>query len=102
MTDRVTDDKSKYRRRIEAENIKRQPDETIKIYIQRLKTAEDCGWLNPTFNDDLRTAKKKEFFVRGLSPPGLKQRAHQFLLENPTAMATIKRLRSYKTFTFRN
>ena len=26
-----------------------------------------------------------EFFVRGLSPPGLKQKAHQFLIENPTA-----------------
>ena len=26
-----------------------------------------------------------EFFVRGLSPPGLKQKAHQFLIENPPA-----------------
>ena len=26
-----------------------------------------------------------EFFVRGLSPPGLKQKAHQFLTENPPA-----------------
>ena len=26
-----------------------------------------------------------EFFVRGLSPPGLKQKAHQFLIENPSA-----------------
>ena len=29
--------------------------------------------------------KKIEFFVRGWSPPGLKQKAHQFLTENPTA-----------------
>ena len=26
-----------------------------------------------------------EFFVRGLSPPGLIQKAHQFLIENPSA-----------------
>ena len=26
-----------------------------------------------------------EFFVSGLSPPGLKQKAHQFLIENPPA-----------------
>ena len=83
--DRFTDDKDKYRRRIEAENIKRQPDEFIKSYIHRLSTAVDRGWPNPTFNDDQRTAKKMEFFVRGLSPPGLKQKAHQFLIENPTA-----------------
>ena len=78
--DRFTDDKDKYRRRIEAENIKRQPDEFIKSYIHRLSTAVDRGWPNPTFNDDQRTAKKMEFFVRGLSPPGLKQKAHQFLI----------------------
>ena len=83
--DGFTDDKDKYRRRIEAENIKRQPDEFIKSYIHRLSTAVDRGWPNPTFNDDQRTAKKMEFFVRGLSPPGLKQKAHQFLIENPPA-----------------
>ena len=33
--DRFTDDKDKYRRRTEAENIKRQPDEFIKCYIHR-------------------------------------------------------------------
>ena len=26
-----------------------------------------------------------EFFVRGLSPPGLEQKAHQFLIEKPAA-----------------
>ena len=26
-----------------------------------------------------------EFFLRGLSPPGLKQKAHKFLIENPLA-----------------
>ena len=65
--------------------MKRQPDEFIKSYIHRLSTAVDRGWPNPTFNDDQRTAKKMEFFVRGLSPPGLKQKAHQILIENPPA-----------------
>ena len=71
--DRFIDDKDKYRRQIEAKNIRRQYDEFIKNYIHRLSTAVDRGWPNPTFNDDQRTAKKTEFFVRGLSPPGLKQ-----------------------------
>ena len=83
--DRFTDDKDKCRRRIEAENIKRQPDEFIKSYIHRLSTAADRKWPNPTFNDDQKKAKKMVIFVRGLSPPGLKQKAHQFLIENPSA-----------------
>ena len=99
--DRFTDDKDKYRKRIEAENIKRQPDELIKSYIHRLSTAEERGWPNPTFNDDQRTAKKMEFFVRGLSPPGLKQKAHQFLTESPPA--TCQQLKDHivtKDFSF--
>ena len=35
IIDRFTDDKDKYRRRIEAENIKRQPDEIIESYIHK-------------------------------------------------------------------
>ena len=65
--------------------MKRQPDEFIKSYIHRLSTATNRGWPNPSFTDEQRTVKKIEFFVRGLSPPGLKQKAHQFLIENPPA-----------------
>ena len=71
--DRFTDDK--YRRRIEAENIKRQPDEFIKSFIHRLSTAITRRWPNPTFKDDQRTAQKMEIFIRGLSQPGLKKGA---------------------------
>ena len=49
--------------------MKRQTEEIIKQYIHRLSTAVDFGWLNPTFNDDQRTAKKMKFLARGLSPP---------------------------------
>ena len=35
--------------RIEAENLKRQPDENIKSYIHRIKTLVDKGW--PTLSD---------------------------------------------------
>ena len=49
--DRFTDAQAKYRRRIEAENI-RQPDEFINSYIHGLSTAVDRGWPSPTFNDD--------------------------------------------------
>ena len=34
-----------------------------------------------------------EFFERGLNPPGLKQKAHQFLIENP--LATWQQLKDY-------
>ena len=65
--------------------MKRQPHEFIKSYIHRLSTAVYHGWPNPHLNGDQRTTKKIEFFVRGLSPPGLKQKAHQFLIDNPPA-----------------
>ena len=65
----------------------------VKSYIHRLSTAVDLGRHNPTFNDDQRTAQKMEFFVRGLSPPGLKQKAHLFLTENPPA--TWQQLKDY-------
>ena len=44
---RFTDGKMQYRLRIEAENLKRQPDVNIKSYIHRIKTFVDKGWLTP-------------------------------------------------------
>ena len=49
------------------------------------------GWPDP-FTDDQRQTKSMEFFVRGLTPPALKQKAHQFLIE--TAHATWEQLRN--------
>ena len=40
---RFTDGKMQHRFRIEAENLKRQPDENIKSYIHRIKTLVDKG-----------------------------------------------------------
>ena len=40
---RFTDDKDKYRQRIEVENIKRQPNELLKSYIHRLTKAIERG-----------------------------------------------------------
>ena len=88
---RFTDGKMQYRFRIEAENLKRQPDENIKSYIHRIKTLVDKGWPTPSDADaNARTAcenqrigKCKDYFIRGLTPPGLKQKAHQALIENP-------------------
>ena len=88
---RLTDGKMQYRFRIEAENLKRQPDENIKNYIHRIKTLVDKGWPTPSDADaNARTAcenqrigKYKEYFIRGLTPPGLKQKAHQALIEDP-------------------
>ena len=37
-----------YRFQIEAENLKRQPDENIKSYILRIKTLVDKRWPTPS------------------------------------------------------
>ena len=88
---RFTDEKDKYRKRIEVENIRRQPDELIKIYVHRLTKAVEKGWPDP-FTDAQWQTKCMEFFVRGLTPPALKQKAHQYLIETPNA--TCEQLRN--------
>ena len=65
------------------ESIKRQPDELIKSYTQRVTKAVEKGWPDPDFNNDQRTAKCTECFVRGLMLPAHKQKAHQLLREGP-------------------
>ena len=90
---RFTDDKDKYRQRIEVENIKRQPNELLKSYIHRLTKAIERGWPDPDYNNAYRENKGIEFFVRGLTPPGLKQKAHQYLIENPAN--TYEQLRNH-------
>ena len=88
---RFTDGKMQYRFRIEAENLKRQPDENIKSYIHRIKTLVDKGWPTPpdaeanarTACENQRIGKYKDYFIRSLTPPGLKQKAHQALIEDP-------------------
>ena len=80
-----------YRCRVEAENLKRQPDENMKSYIHRIKTLGDKLWPTPSDADaDAQTAcenqrvgKYKDFFIRGLKHPRLKEKAHQALIEDP-------------------
>ena len=68
-----------------------QPDENIKSYIHRIKTLADKGWPMPpdadanarTACENQRVGKYKEYFIRGLSPPGIKQTAHQALIKDP-------------------
>ena len=79
---RLTDEKDKYRKRIEVENLRRQPEELIGSYIHRLTKTIEKGWPDPDFNEAFREGKSMEYFVRGLTPPALKQKAHQFLIEN--------------------
>ena len=88
---RFTDGKMQYRFRIEAENMKRQPDEDIKSYTHRIKTLVDKGWPTPSDADanarkaceNQRIGMYKDYFIRDLTPPGLKQKAHQALIEDP-------------------
>ena len=80
-----------YRFQIEAENLKRQPEENLKCYIHRIKTLVDNGW--PTTSDadaDAQTAcenqrigKYRDWFIPGPTPPQLKQEAHKALIEDP-------------------
>ena len=86
-----TDGKMQYQFRNEAENLKRQPGENIKKCIHRIKTLVDKGWPTPSDADanarkaceNQRIGKYKDFFIRGLTPPGLKRKAHQALIEDP-------------------
>ena len=64
--------------------MKRQPKELIKSYTHRATKAVEKGWPDPDFNNDQRTAKCMEYFLRGLTPPALKQKAHQLLKKDPT------------------
>ena len=87
---RFTDGKMQYRFRIEAEKLKRQPDENIKSYIHRIKTLVDKRWPTPSDADanarttceNQRIGKYKDYFIRGLTLPGLKQKAHQALIKD--------------------
>ena len=71
---RFTDGEMQYRFRIEAETLKRQPDENIKSYIHRIKTLVDKGWPTPsdanarTACENQRIGKYKDYFIRGLTP----------------------------------
>ena len=88
---RFTDGEMQYRFRIEPEILKTEPDENIKSYIHRIKTLGDKGWpTSPNADANARTAcenhwnvKYKVYFIRGLTPPGLKQKTHQALIEEP-------------------
>ena len=79
---RFTDEKDKYRKRIEVENLRRQPEELIESYIHRLTKTIEKVWPDPDFNEAFSKGKSMEYFVRGLTPPALEQKAHQFLIEN--------------------
>ena len=80
---RFTDAKDKYKKRLEVEHIKRQPDEPLPSFIQRLTKIVENGWPEPDFNNNYRTIRCMGTFVRSLTPPSLKQKPHQLLLEIP-------------------
>lgn len=90
FVDRFTNGIDKYKFQIEAENITRQPDEFIKTYIHRIRTTVDKGWPipaagQPGHNNGVarRQAKYIDNFLRGLTPPSLKQAAYKHMIEHP-------------------
>ena len=104
---RFTDGRDRFKHRIDAENATRQEGELIKNYFHRIKTSVDKGWLesiDTTVHADAdalalekniqtrqRTQKYIDFSVKGLKPLALKQKAHEYMIENPNA--------GWKTFT---
>ena len=81
FVNRFSDNRDQYRKRIEIENIKRQPNELITSYIQRVNTVVEKRWPNPSQMN--KEQQKMEFFVRGLATPSLEQKAHQRQIEHP-------------------
>ena len=85
-----TDGKMHFILRFEAENLKSQSDENIKSYIHRIKILVDKGWPTPSGTDadaqaaceNQRIGKYNDFVIRGLTPPRLKQKAHQAVIED--------------------
>ena len=85
-----TDWKMQYQFWIEAETLKRQPDDKIKSYLHSKKTV-DKRWPTPpdadansrTACENQRIGKYKDYIRPDLAPPGLNHKAHQALTEDP-------------------
>ena len=90
---RFSDDRDKYRHRITAENCVRGKEELVKNFYHRVKQAVDKGFpidsaANQNEGDahqNLRNQKYFDFTIRGLTPSGLKRKAHEYLIEHPNA-----------------
>ena len=98
---RFTDGRDRFKHRIDAENATRQEGELIKNYFHRIKTSVDKGWpesIDTTVHADAdaqtlekniqkrqRTQKYIDFSIKGLKPLALKQKAHEYMIENPNA-----------------
>ena len=88
---RFSDDRDKYRHRITAENCVRGKEELIKNFYHRVKQAVDKGWpIDAGANQDerdaqqnLRNQKYIDFTTKGLTPSGLRRKAHEYLIEHP-------------------
>ena len=71
-----------YRFRIEAGNLKRQPDENIRSHIHRTKTLVHKGWPTPSDADanariaceNQRIGKYEVYFIRPLTPLDLNRK----------------------------
>ena len=96
---RFTDGRDQFRFRLEVENTFRQEGELIKNYLHRIKSGVDKGWpekIPTSIEGDDNIRKEKEiqqrqrsqkyidFAIRGLRPQGLKRKAHEKLIENPS------------------
>ena len=96
---RFTDGRDQFRFRLEVENTFRQKGELIKNYLHRIKSGVDKGWpekIPSSIAGDDNIRKEKEiqqrqrsqkyidFAIRGLKPQGLKRKAHEKLIENPS------------------
>ena len=95
---RFTDSRDQFKYRLEVEGATRQEGELIKNYFRRIKHAVDRGWpekiparladpgqiaTERTIQQRRREQKYIDFAIRGLQPPSLKRKAHEYRIENP-------------------
>ena len=95
---RFTDSRDQFKCRLEVEGATRQEGELIKNYFHQIKHAVDIGWpektparltdpgqiaTGRTVQQRQREQKYIDFAVRGLQPPSLKRKAHEYRIENP-------------------
>ena len=95
---RFTDSRDQFKYRLEVEGATRQEGELIKNYFHRIKHAVDRGWpekiparltdpgqiaTERTIQQRQREQKYIDFAIRGLQPPSLKRKAHEYRIENP-------------------
>ena len=95
---RFADGRNKFRHRMEAEHVIRRDGEEIKNFLHRIKIVVGKGWpddlagVAQNNRDAERAAQDRQrrqrcidYSLRGLRPPKLREKAHEYLMDHPNA-----------------